>query len=46
MIFLNAVTFIGWRVNDDIARKFTKLKDAGEKSNLLSASDYEKIAHD
>jgi glycine cleavage system H protein len=23
-----------------------KLKDAGEKSNLLSASDYEKIAHD
>jgi glycine cleavage system H protein len=23
-----------------------KLKDTGEKSNLLSASDYEKIAHD
>jgi len=23
-----------------------KLKDAGEKSNLLSAADYEKVAHD
>jgi glycine cleavage system H protein len=23
-----------------------KLKDVGEKSNLLSASDYEKIAHE
>ncbi len=23
-----------------------KLKDPGEKSNLLSANDYEKIAHD